>query len=287
MKNKVINLPVRAAFRRPRSARALVVLDTKHVAQSCLALARAIEVSRDRGLELNALYVLRESERQGPFDAVAKRLFAPRSRRASRSFVRRGHATQLATEIARSIHARLIIVGAPRGSGGRWARVARRTKVPVLVARTRRRRGAVLAAVDFSDARFPVFEQARRAAFALGAGARLLLLHNVDPIGRVFTRGFGIALAPTGLRQLRDARAKKIHETAASVTGAAAVLSGDHDPVSAISEHANRLDADLVVVGAHAASKRRGPLGRTANRVVDSVGTSALIVPLPPRGLVA
>jgi nucleotide-binding universal stress UspA family protein len=165
--------------------------------------------------------------------------------------------------------------------------VARRTDVPVLVARPRRRRGRIVAAVDFSDARFPVFTQAAGFASALGASARLLLLHNVDPIGRAFTRGFGIALAPRGLRQLRDSRAEKIHDAAARIAGASAVLSNDHDPVRAIVEHAGRLDADVVVVGAHASSQRHGPFARTANRVVDEVGSSTLIVPLPPRGLVA
>lgn len=264
-----------------RRQRLLAVVHPHRVRASLCAYARARQIARERDADLHVLCVL--PRRPGDGRAPLARLIPLVGDR----LVRIGATTAIATEVAREIGADLIIAGAELGKGGHWARVARRTRIPVLVARPARTAGALLAATDFTDPRFPTLRSAVRLASRGLDRARVLLLHNVDPRGIAFTRGLGVVLASGAVRTLRDARAKKLHAVVERAPLAAdAVLSASDDPVTAIAEHAARIDADVVVVGAHAASPRaRGPYRRTANRVIERIGRSALVLPLGPRGL--
>ncbi len=277
-----------------RRPRILAVVHPRRPLASLWALARARSVARSRGADVHVLYVLSRRPGDGAHPLgrlapVVDRLYGEASGRIGTRIVRIGHPTQAATDVAVRLGADLIVTGAERGHGGHWARVARRTRIPVLIARPRRSAGHFVAATDFSDERFPTFESAVSLAGETASSAHVLLLHNVDPRGIAFTRGFGLVLGSAALRKLRDARAATMHALAGRApVDADAVLSGNDDPVSAIAAHAARRDADIVVVGAHESSTRmRGPHGRTANRVVERIDRSALIVPLPAVRLAA
>lgn len=109
----------------------------------------------------------------------------------------------------------------------------------------------------------------------------VLLVHNVDPQGLVFTRRGGFALSANAVQKLRDVRAEQLHELAlAAPIDAHALVTGNEDPTSAIVEQSRRRDADIVVVGAHAPSERSVARRRTANALIERLNRSVLVVPL-------
>lgn len=245
------------------------------------SIARATEVARARSARLDVVAVL-------PVGLDDGRAWIRRWKPSvgGRLFVRAGHPTATAAEIARETRPELVVAGARPGTGGLWARLVRRLDIPVMVARPKRRRASVIAATDFSVDHFPVLDAAR--TMSRGSRRGILMLHNVDPAGRSFSRQFGFSLGHVGIRKLRDLRADKLHAFAEnSGPDVEAVLSGCTDPVSAIREHAARRDADLVIAGAHLHRGLRSPMPRqrTADRIVERVATSTLLLPLPPHGL--
>ena len=161
--------------------------------------------------------------------------------------------------------------------------VARHASVPVLVARASPR-GAVVGATDFSDPALPVLTAA--ASEARRRQSSLHLIHALD-VG-LYALGSAAAMrdleqssaiALEGLDELRLAAEVRLRDTLQQfgVEGETSVISGH--AVSAIVSYAERVGAELVVVGTHGRSGfARMTFGSTAAGVIDSSPCSVLVV---------
>lgn len=119
---------------------------------------------------------------------------------------------------------------------------------------------SILVASDLGDASLPAMRTG--AELARLTDARLHLLHVAE------------TPSPDGEARLRDhaRRAAPDDREFASVR----VLSGA--PGAAIAEHAARVDADVVVLGAHRGRRSSGALGATSTAVVDAVACPCLVI---------
>ena len=163
-------------------------------------------------------------------------------------------------------------------------RVVRHAHGSVLVARKIRTPGVVVAATDLSEASLPVVEAAARAAER--RNARLVVVTAVDfsyaTWGSVAGAPFGatpVVPPPETQLQVRDAMRETMKRELDRVraTGDAEVLDGS--PASAVLEFAEKLDAELIVVGTHGRTGlSRLALGSVAEHVVRSAGCPVLVV---------
>lgn len=206
-------------------------------------------------------------------------------------FIERGAPYAEIVRRAETWGADLVVVGTHGRSGiarvllGSIAeRVVRHAHVSVLVARPIKKAGVVVAATDLSEASLPVVEAAARAAER--RNARLVVVTAVDFATAAAT---SIAGAPFGATpvvpppeiqdQVRAAMRETITKELERVraTGEARVIDGS--PAAAITEHAESLGAELVVVGTHGRTGlSRLALGSVAERVVRAASASVLVV---------
>ena len=184
---------------------------------------------------------------------------------------------------ARELGASLIVLEPPKKRCGRQvARIARRTGVPVLVARESSTDDVIVAASDLSDRRMPVLERAANLGERLSEP--VILIHNLSPFSSIADGETRWTLA-----QSADERARRLQclqhaarRMAAPVV--ATLLCDEANPTDAIVRTARTRNADLVVVGTH----RRRWLPRLFHRsvaiqVVNRLRRSVLVTPLDAR----
>ncbi len=173
------------------------------------------------------------------------------------------------------------------GPGDTVTQVVRHATVPVLIAR-RSPSGPVVGATDFSDPSLPALSAA--AAEASRRGVMLHLIHALD-LGAFMLGSPPAAAAPyldgasaiameglSELRRLADTKLRNaLHQS--GMAGEAHLIEGR--ATTAIVQYAERVHANLVVVGTHGRSGlSRLTLGSTAARVIDTAPCSVLVVRL-------
>ncbi|HMA94255.1 MAG TPA: universal stress protein [Polyangiaceae bacterium] len=207
----------------------------------------------------------------------------------------RGAAATKIIEVAESWGAELIVVGSHGHDeqastlkgvllGSVAKKVVHNAHCPVLVSRKGAIGQRVIAATDLSDPSLPAISAG--AAEARRRGARLEVVHVVDPAAAVYAASAGgllgltIALPPPEIQAevklaLLDTLQQAIHRLGAE--GDAVVLYGD--PAKAIVEHASQRGPALIVVGTHGRSGlRRIALGSVADEVTRAAPCSVLVV---------
>ena len=208
-------------------------------------------------------------------------------------FIERGNAYAEVVRRAETWGADLVVVGSHGRTGlsrvvlGSVAeKILRYAHSPVLVAREAKKSGVVLAATDLSDPSLPAVaasaEEARR------RGAKLTVLFVVDLTAAAFAAAagglFGAigALPPAALQRETQEALQKTLESALErfgATGEPLVRQGA--PASVITETAEELGAELLVIGTHGRTGvARVALGSVAERVVRTAGCPVLAVRL-------
>lgn len=187
---------------------------------------------------------------------------------------------------AEALAAGLVVVGAGSDHlGAVGARVVRYAHTPVLVVRSPRGRGGVLAATDLSDPAVPAIEVASREAKRLGVP--LTVLHQVE-LGASFLSGLGplgpVPLLPdeATLEGVRAALLEILQGLLArfGVEGDCRVIT-EGDAAGGILATARELDTELIVVGTHGRTGlRRIALGSVAETVIRDASCSVLAVRL-------
>jgi len=182
---------------------------------------------------------------------------------------------------AETMAAGVIVVG----PGNVAERVVRHAPCPVLVARPSRR-GAVLAATDFSDFALPAMTAG--AAEAVRRGVALVVLHSIDlgPVTAMTAGGAYPMIPPIGAREdlrvrLRAETLHRLRRGLDSVGAKGETIVADDAPGEAIVAAARTLPAELVVVGTIGRTGlRRLALGSVAEAVVRSAPCSVLVMRL-------
>ena len=161
-------------------------------------------------------------------------------------------------------------------------RVVRYAHGPVLVARATAKKGVVLVATDFSDPSALALKTAVEEAHA--RHARLALLHCVEtgPAPAVaLSLPFGGAwqgLPPEAIESARNATEGLLRDTAKGLGVEADILAETGDPVRSILEAADRIGAELIVIGTHGQTGiARLLLGSVAEKVVRGASCSVLV----------
>lgn len=186
---------------------------------------------------------------------------------------------------ARALRASLIVVAHTR-NGAFARRIVHETGVPLFVARPPRASYAIVAATDLSDRRYPALREALR--IARGYVAPAVFVHNVakDRESRSTPRS-----ASRGRDEDRRANSAGRHDRGhwqfdragrvLRVRCPQVVLSRP-DTAEAILDFAQRLDADLVVLGTHLRRQRddRHRHVSVATSVVERATISVLLIPL-------
>jgi len=204
--------------------------------------------------------------------------------------VEEGDPLPMLLRFAEQWDADLLVVGSHGASGvsrillgSVGDRVVRYAHCSVLVARSFARSGRVLAATDLSAASLPAVAEA--AGIARRHGARLSVLHAVDAglslAAYVALERGGPPLAgleETG-RRAREAAARSLSETLARLEVEAETLVEDGPAAPAILRAADRLGAELLVVGTHGRTAlERLALGSVAETVVRGAACPVLVV---------
>jgi nucleotide-binding universal stress UspA family protein len=180
------------------------------------------------------------------------------------------------------VTARLVVVDAIAGHIRRRVRSA---ASPLLVARASSSSGRILVAVDFADPAEHVLELI--APLARLKNARVTLVHSIEPgiseaewMANFGGSGGGFVAEDVDAR--RNAAAKRLTELLARYDLQGDVEVGDIAAAQLILDVAERLQPDLVALGA---PRHRGLLRRwrrtTAGEVAASARGSVLIVPRP------
>lgn len=195
-----------------------------------------------------------------------------------------GEVAELIVEVAQSCHATLVVLGdTPPANGwlsrsaGIVQRVIRDTTTPVLVARPEREGHQIVAATDFTDARYPALCQAVRLGTRLGS--RVTFVHNVtwsEHLGEASLFGLPIMTPVRALTPDVDRRRIELEEVAHFMGhDIETVVDTKPEAADAILAVARARDADLVVIGMRT-PERDG----TAVEVARSARRSVLAVPI-------
>ncbi len=182
----------------------------------------------------------------------------------------------------------LLVVGARKRSGlsdlllGSTAeRVLRKASVPVLLARRALapQPACILAPTDFSEASRPALEEA--IALARRWGARLVLLHVIEPIVQSYAWATDLAggeiyvIEPDELQPEWDALIKSLDLT--GVSWEQQTIKGEVS--STVAAAAQSLHADLIVMGTHGRTGlTHALLGSVAEGVARAADTCVLTV---------
>ena len=239
--------------------------------------ARTVSAAPD----LTKVEALRERAREELVSRVASLTLS--SPKETRVLVTEGVPAVVILHRADEIGADLIVVGGKGRTDLRMQhlgevaeKVVRHAHLSVLVARRGPGSGKVLAATDLSDPSLPAItsaaEEARR------RGARLIVVHNVDPEMNAF--GPVLQFFPADfMADLGRGAQDRLHEVL-RMLGVAAEAVITRGPASAsILRLAESLPADLVVVGnAGGAGLANALVGSVAERVVRWAPCSVLVV---------
>ena len=164
-------------------------------------------------------------------------------------------------------------------------KVVRHAHCPVLVARPRPESGSVLVATDFSDPSLPAVAAAVQEVKA--RGARLAIIHSIDLSPglaeglSLVVGGLAYAAPPEIPTQLREAVDGMLTNALQRFDGEGERIVAEGPPSMSIVRAAERLRADLVVVGTVGRTGLpRLLLGSVAEAVVRSAPCSVLVVRL-------
>lgn len=195
--------------------------------------------------------------------------------------VRTGRPGQEIAAVAASTGADLIVTGTHgRGLVGRWAlgsvasELLRTADAPVLLVHGPDvgYAGAVVAAVDLSEASAGVIRRAGEVAAARGVPLRLL---HALPIGDHPSAGH-VVMHDTATHSLEQLRAQHVPPTVATKVHVAMRM---ENPATAIAHDADSHQAALIVTGGHGASGwTRGVLGRVTERLLHETSVPVLVV---------
>jgi nucleotide-binding universal stress UspA family protein len=293
-------------MRRATAARVRLPAEKPHVvvgvrldAASVLALRRCFDLARVTGSALTVAYVLpRTSRGSRRGEGWVRELMSRRAREgAARAavqhwalveagvavpdeavLIRSGEpAEELATAV-RALHARLLIIGGRPSAtsaspGTTTGRIVAASPCAVLVCGAARPGAGMVAATDMGSPSLPVLLAASELAEELGR--RVSVIHNVDS---VFMHGVRYPL-PAGIcERVAGARLDRLSEVVRKDDRVDdARVMHERDAATAILRAARSDDADLIIVGRHAAP------GRTIRRVLADARRSVLVVPMPRR----
>ncbi len=293
---RVVCADARAGGATMRSRRTLLATDLSHRCDRALDRAAALAAEWDAGLI--ALHVLVDPPSAGdlpswrrppdPRDAARRRILADLAGARVRELevlVERGHPVDVVVEVTERLGCELVITGVARDEtlgrailGTTVDGVARRSRVPVLVVKSRPRRpyGHVVVATDFGDLSL----RALATAADLFPTARLEVFH-------AYTSGFESGQDDRDRAEGREAAELRAREACRAFVEASPVSRSREvgivcergDVVHALHAYAEEREIDLVVAG----SVVRGALGdlvlgSTARRLASQVPTDVLMV---------
>jgi nucleotide-binding universal stress UspA family protein len=288
---------------------------TNFTRESDLAVQSAVRLARATGAQLDFVHVIhrpalyeRVLQRHRPDDAELRNAALAHLREATAGaefaglticqHVRIG--TPFAELIAacHELDAGLLVVGVRQRAsltdlllGGTAERVLRKATVPVLLARRAlaEKPACVLAPTDFSDASRPALAEA--IALARRWGARLVLLHVIEPIVQAYAWATDLAggeiyvIEPAELQPEWDALIASLDLQ--GVTWEQQTMKGD--VATTIGSAAESLAADLIVMGTHGRTGLTHALlgsvaegvARAAHSCVLTVRTGSITFALP------
>lgn len=196
--------------------------------------------------------------------------------------------------LAGEIDAQLVVVGNSGDGGltrmllgGVAEHVVREAPCPVLVARSHEATHRILVATDFSDPALPAVAAA--AVEARRPGTRVTIIHAVDftPVladPSLALGAGGPAVSPEVIEEVDDEIAQRLAAALAAhgIKGECVVAQGP--AAGAIVDTAERIGADLLIVGTLGTTGfKRMLLGSVAEAVVRNAPCSVLVVRLHPR----
>jgi universal stress protein E len=300
-------------FTRPDLARTRyrVLLAHDLTGASEIALVRAGRLAREREGHLTILHVIdselpadviaaRRAQARSDLEAEACRWFG-RGTLSYRIDVGVGDPASAIAARARAHAVDLVVVGrhqriafAEKFTAGVVTRLLRQVPRPVLVVgksdQSPYRR--VLIPIDFTSASAARVQRA--AAFVPHASLRLLCAYNrrmwdhVPPVSLAFRREEGGNVPGLNGRQCEQAVSSFIASLGLGERRPIAVV-GQGDALALLKQELARQKTDLLVLGDHASSVGRGPLGRRAEAIVRSSPCDVLLsvcVDLPDRSIV-
>jgi nucleotide-binding universal stress UspA family protein len=165
--------------------------------------------------------------------------------------------------------------------------IIRHAHCPVLIVRSAKRTGCIVAGTDFSDPALPALKAAADEATRIGG--ELTVVHSLDLIWAPVSypaMAFGGApytVSPDQIKELETAATGRLEDslTQLNVRGHTLVTNGRAG--TALIEAASERNADLIVVGTVGRTGlRRALLGSVAEKVAKEAPCSVLIVRLHP-----
>lgn len=251
------------------------------------AIVRASRAATALGGDLHVVAALAKHRRDEPAKTLTRIVDRIRDLAPSNKIdveLRAGDLSQIAIHVGRRRNAVLVIVSPDAGGDGDTAaKVADALKVPVLVARTPRPNGAMVAATDMAHLQYPVLVTSRQ--FAQALDTPLMFFHNATPVS-MFTLNPMISGTPyidtSGVaRDAAEAKLSRLRALAGSEDDVDVVVARSHETLDAILEVAVERKADIVAIG----HRRRSWIARTLGRhltakVADRCDQSVLIVPV-------
>ena len=269
----------------PGRLRVLLVLS--EAKGNAWSIRRANKLSEVYGAELCVLAVMSPRE---PFtlpysgvevsDRIERRLVEVLGHGAEgRMQIRCGMFVDEVVAGARSLDARVIVLE-PRKKrcGSEVAKIVRRSRVPVLVARDSAPDEVIVAATDLSDPNMPVMQRAARLSVRLSEP--VVVVHNLSPFSSMSGGQAHWSLAPRDDERSRRWTRLRQASRQLGLDTSVTLVCDEANPTEAIVQTARTRNADLVVVGTH----RRSWLGRLFHRsvavqVVNRAQRSVLVTP--------
>lgn len=269
----------------PAAVRGRVLLTLSDGPDEGVAVAtrRAWAWARIHHAELWIARILPPTKGAAPTVTIGRRW---RSGQLARTVVRTGHFVDETAALACELGVHTIVVNPSDLSRGAAAALAHRTDAAVLIARSPRPSGAVIAATDLEAQWAPVLQTAAELATLLEVP--MAVLHNVSPVivlPSAFTMDGTAAPSIVQVEQLVEGARRELMRALGSFPGSPEAIVATHTNArSAILETAATRDADLIVVGAYRSSTlRRRVLGGVATTIALEAPQSVLVVPVEGR----
>jgi nucleotide-binding universal stress UspA family protein len=291
------------------SKRILVAVDLSDASIEVLRAGRALATSR--GAALAVVYVAANFSDVQPFfpqnyganltnalqiEQIARAAFEKRIAEVEgcaeiEAFFERGSAYAEIVRRAETWAADLVLVGSHGHTalerallGSVASKVARHAHCAVMVVRSHRGRGVVLAATDLSDPSLPAV--ARGVEEARLRGSKLLIAHalgaGLADYGADAAAFFGssaLPRTPDARQQAHEILGGLLRRAAEQLGGAAEPLVLEGSPVASIVRAVEEHGADLLVVGTHGRTGlARLLMGSVAERLMEQAPCSVLVV---------
>lgn len=186
---------------------------------------------------------------------------------ADRLFVRAGDFTNEVKAVTARCEVALVVMPSGGPAAARAARIARQTRLPVLVARPHRGDGAIVAATDLVRPSYPVVRQVDELVSRLKA--RALLMHSVPPPAAADDD-----LTVSQQSELLQSVARSF---APSVEP---LIMRNSDPLEAILAAQRKYECDLTIVGATVGRRPDLSSASLAEDVVRLADGSVLVTPV-------